>query len=151
MATKPKSAQKKHTIHTTPKDNEPEYVVQVNEPAMLRRDLLEGLREIIIFMQGYEKFRSIQEEKVATFTQLKNQVKELNYLIDGRLRRLFPKGKLRSAHLKENKENHASEMEESEPTVSMPKQYAAPIAKPKNELDELETQLKDIEGQLQNI
>ena len=154
MATKQKTSQKKHAAQA--KDNEPEYVVQVNEPAMLRRDLLEGLREIIIFMQGYEKFRQIQEEKVATFAKLKNQVKDLNYLIDTRLRRFFPKGKLRSAHLKESKEEHSLQMEESEPGVSMPSMSSsrlstAPAMKPKNELDELESQLKDIEGQLQNI
>jgi len=146
---------KKH-IPAPSKDNEPEYVVQVSEPAMLRRDLLEGLREIIIFMQGYEKFRSIQEEKVATFAKLKSQVKDLNYLVDTRLRRFFPKGKLRSAHVKESKEVPATKPEEAEPDVSMPsmssaRSFSAPTMKPKNELDELESQLKDIEGQLQNI
>ncbi len=148
MAAKSKLIKKKQAVHA--KDHEPKYMVQVSEPTMLRRDLLEGLREIIIFMQGYEKFRQIQEEKVAMFSKLKNQVKELNYLIDTRLRRSFPKGKLKSAHLKQSKETQAAPLEESEP-VTMPKQYTGPAAKPKNELDELESQLKDIEGQLQGI
>ena len=61
----------------------------------MRRDILESLREVILFMQGYEKFRKLQEEKIAIFNQLKNDVKELNQMIDSRLRKYFPKGKLK--------------------------------------------------------
>ena len=35
-------------------EKEPEYMIQISDPKMLRKDLLESLREVIIFMQGYE-------------------------------------------------------------------------------------------------
>ncbi|MBI2151384.1 hypothetical protein HYU21_01510, partial [Candidatus Woesearchaeota archaeon] len=56
---------------------EPEYMVQLSDPKSLRKELLECLREVIIFMQGYEKFRKIQEEKVSTFHTLRQEVKNL--------------------------------------------------------------------------
>ena len=72
----------KTAVASAVKEKEPSYVVQVNDPKMLRRDILESLREIIIFMQGYERFRKIQEEKVALFSALKKDVRELNGFIE---------------------------------------------------------------------
>ncbi|MEK6939241.1 MAG: hypothetical protein AABX31_00790, partial [Nanoarchaeota archaeon] len=76
------------------KDKGLNLMVQVSDPKNVRKDLLEALREIIIFMQGYEAFKKIQEEKVAVFEQLKDDIKGLNNLVDSKLRRLLPKGKL---------------------------------------------------------
>src|SRR3990167_9497142 len=76
------------------KDSGLNLMIQLHEPKNLRKDILEGLREIIIFMQGYEAFRMIQEEKVRTFAQLRDDVKSLNSLMDNKLRRYLPKGKL---------------------------------------------------------
>src|SRR3989344_6625615 len=93
---KRKVASRKLENKTAPaKANEPEYMVQVSDPKMLRKDLLESLREVIIFMQGYEKFRRIQEEKVALFAALKADVHDLNSLIENKLRKYLPQGKLR--------------------------------------------------------
>ena len=39
------------------REKEPEYVVNISDPKGLRKDILETLREVIIFMQSYEKFR----------------------------------------------------------------------------------------------
>lgn len=140
------------------KEGGPKYMVQISDPKMLRKDLLESLREVIIFMQGYEKFRKIQEEKVALFIDLKASVKDLNSLIDHKLRKYFPKGKLKPIT-----ETRFSEPEKVE-VVSMekPRQKNMPQkdfepetveeeSRPKNDLAELETQLNDIESQLRNI
>lgn len=140
----------KENIHhnkSSSKEKAPDFMVQINDPKVIRKDLLESLREVIIFMQGYEKFRKVQEEKVNTFNQLKAQVKEINNFVE-KLKTLLPKGKLKS--LGEN------EYQEYKPDTA-PEQVAAPsrsYSEPKatgNELDELESQLKDIEGQLRNI
>ncbi len=128
----------------------PAYTVQIADPISLRRDLLESLREIIIFIQGYEKFRKLQEEKVATFAQLKADVKDLNSLLEYQLRRHFPKGKLGATVQRPE----LVKKEESQKVMA-----AKPVAikakgeekTPLSELDELETQLKDIENQLQGI
>ena len=159
---------------------DPEYMVQVNDPAMLRKDILESLREIIIFMQGYEKFRVLQDEKVALFLALKNQVKELNRLIGSKLKAHFPKGKLRPVSAQQVEETLEEEIRPTQPRAevegtmptpippsraapmpaSAPSSGPAPIPAaaaiqpsmpPASELDELERQLKDIEGQLRGI
>jgi len=94
-SSKRKSSVKKKVVKHEKIEKEPEYMVQVNDPTMLRKDLLESLREVIIFMQGYETFRKIQEEKVNLISVLKTQVKDLNSLVDTKLRKYLPKGKLR--------------------------------------------------------
>lgn len=123
-------------------------MVQVSDPKVLRKDLLETLREIIIFMQGYEKFRKLQEEKVATFAALKSDVKELNVLINHRLRKYLPKGKLRV--VKDNVPELPEGPEEIEPPRARPASPGKEAPK-KTELDELEVQLRDIENQLRRV
>lgn len=139
---------------------EPEYMVQVSDAKMLRKDILESLREVIIFMQGYEKFRSIQEEKVLAFHKLKMQTQELQTLIAGKLRRDLPKGKLKPLVpklAKAKSEEHHEEMEMPEDREEIPQQTASAAprltseAKAQQELDELEQQLREIEGQLQGM
>lgn len=134
-------------------------MVQIGDPKSLRKELLEALRDVIIFMQGYEQFIRIQEEKVAVFTALKSSVKELNALIDVDLRKYFPRGELQPLKMlrpgsglqglpplpKEEEEP----LEEEAPAEE--KRERAPERKPKSDLDLLESQLKDIEKQLQKI
>lgn len=125
-------------------------MIQINEPKALRKDLLEALREVIIFMQGYETFQKIQKEKMTTFAQLRGDVKVLNNLVDEKLRKLLPKGKL-VGHV------HKPQAKEVQPEPQMP--ASVPVAKtpvrkpqPQNqELDDLEYQLRDIEGRLKNL
>src|SRR3989344_4652300 len=115
------------------KSSEPEYMVQVPDPKMVRKDILESLREMIIFMQSYEKFRKIQNEKVSALKQLQSQVKELNSLIDVKLRGLLPKGNMHAV-----KEIHVVKSKTKVPEV---KSAESEVVKPKSELDELESQL----------
>ena len=142
-----------------PKSGDPDYMVQVSDPTMLRKDLLETLREVIIFMQGYEKFRKIQEEKASIIVQLKEHVKELERMIDNKLRGYFPKGKLNPVRALEQKEEE-NETERMPPYAQgmIPPQGAAPINsnKPQSEqqpddLADLEAQLRDIENELKSI
>src|SRR3989344_2405653 len=107
------------------KESSINLMVQIHEPKNLRKDILEWLREIIIFMQGYETFRKIQEEKVKTFAQLRDDVKVLNNLIDTKLRRYLPKGKLAGIIKKpmpkrEIPEKQEREMPKEQPARSMP-------------------------------
>ena len=139
---------------STKKEREPEYMVQVHEPANLRKNVLESLREIIIFMQSYEKFRQIQEEKVAIFNELKEDIKQLSILLDHKLKRHFPKGKLSvAAQRREVPRITVPEDvdEDIEETTETPRAVSAPVSHPITELDELESQLRDIEGQLRKI
>ncbi len=138
------------------KDKGLNLMVQVSDPKNVRKDLLEALREIIIFMQGYEAFRKIQEEKIAVFAQLKDDVKGLNNLVDSKLRRLLPKGKL--AGMVKRPMDRVEVVEKEEMSAPMPK--AQPRMMPKSEpqreesddgLDELESQLREIESRLKGM
>ena len=148
----------KKVVAPTPaslREKEPPYMVQIGDPKMLRKDLLESLRDIIIFMQGYEKFRKIQEEKLATFATLRSDLKEINSLVDNKLKHYFPKGKLKalseSKQLKEKEREMAAPVETAALVQPAPKIQSSAPPVSKSELDELESQLKDIESQLRNV
>ena len=165
MATKKiltkKAAKRPSLKETGPK--EPEYMIQLSDPRMLRKDVLESLREVIVFMQGYEKFRRIQEEKVALFNTLKGNLKDIQIIIDHRVRKYLPKGRLASVDPQKAAEVEDHEMEQEvekarveEPaprvvSVSAPMVQPAARTPPPNELDQLEEQLKEIERQLQGM
>ncbi len=146
-------------------------MVQINEPRMVRRHLLESLREIILFMQGYEKFRRIQDEKVSQFLILKGHVKELNRMTDQNLKGYLPAGKLQPITKEQSIRKEQEEIRVAasvQPRVLPQAAFSggtAPVARPQpvamaprpavlpeqSELDELERQLSDIESQLRNI
>ena len=145
---------KKEVVKVVPKENEPQYVVQLSDPKMLRKDVLEALREVILFMQGYDRFRKIQEEKIALFNVLKNDVRDLNNILDAKLKKYLPKGKLKLIKPEVQKENQVkvvplAPMEK----VVVEKYHDEPTTATmgSNELEELENQLKSIESQLKNI
>ena len=151
-STKTRSRSSSHSMSMEPKDKGLNLMVQVSDPKNVRKDLLEALREIIIFMQGYEAFRKIQEEKIAVFAQLRDDVKVLNSLVDVKLRRLLPKGKLAGVVKKPMGRVEVVEKEEMEPMPApkvMPKPESQPEETP--ELDELESQLREIESRLRHM
>lgn len=136
------------------KDSGLNLMVQIHEPKNLRKDILEGLREIIIFMQGYEAFRKIQEEKVKTFAQLRDDVRTLNSLLDTKLRRYLPKGKLAGVVKRAAVPRRETAPEEREfPPAREPVRMAKsePVKEEASELDELEVQLRDIENRLKGM
>jgi len=157
MAAKKKTTKRTTKRKSRPKaekiEKEPEFMIQLSDPKMLRKDLLEALREVIIFMQGYEKFRLIQEEKVALFNTLKSEVRQLNLLAISKLRKYLPKGKVRAIFPKRQEE------EPYERTAEMPNETVSAQSTETEQqekegmegLAELETQLRSIERQLQGI
>lgn len=152
---KNKSAPLKRTVQKMylPRDSDNlKFVIQLNEPKSIRRDILEALREIIIFMQGYETFVKIQREKVDTFNKLKEDVKSLNSLVDNRLRKLLPKGKLKGL-VKDVRLKAEERREREEAPVARERVVVQPEPKEDsgNELDDLEYQLADIENRLRNL
>ena len=171
---KQKTTRKKTHVRAKPRakaqpkrEKEPDYVIQIHDPKMVRKDILESLREVIIFMQGYEKFKRIQEEKVMTIALLKDQVKELNNLVNHQLKKYLPVGKLKPTIKGRTPKRVVEDVHDryvdhgpktvvepyAEEKVPIPtyKKTAPVKPKPKNELEELESQLQDIEHQLQNI
>ena len=126
----------------TEREKKPEYVIQISEPKETRKDILEALRSLIMFMQGYEKFRTIQQEKLATFRQLSKQVKELDRLINQRLTNHLPFGDLKPIKGKKMEEEmEKPELPEAEPQPALPKEMEAPEG-----LNRLESELQEIEN-----
>ncbi len=133
---------------------DPEFMIQINDPVMLRKDVLESLREIILFMQGYEKFRALQDEKTSLFLKLKGDLKDLN-MLEGKLRKLLPKGKLQAVtgQMKKQQQREVESFEEEEkiPLQVVPVSSSPVTHQVTSDLDQLEAQLRDIEGQLHGL
>ena len=120
---------------------EPSYMVRVPDPTTVRRDILESLREIILFMQAYEHFSNIQEEKKAIMDDVKGQVKEISRIINTDLKAKLPRGKLKALH-----DKYRVRETPAKKAVPRPKREVE-----SNSLDNLENQLRDIERQLKEI
>lgn len=153
---KQKRGKKNTPIPMVIKHHEPEYMVQISEPTALRKDVLESLREIIIFMQGYERFRKIQEEKVLAITALRTQIRQLHQLLEMQMRKYLPPGKLHAVlpqKAKEETETHQGEDTDGpddQPLLRKASVAAEPPLPP-TDLEELESELRNIEGQLKGM
>lgn len=117
----------------------PEYMVPLEDPQMLRKEILECLRELIILMQGYEQFRKVQEQKIVYFALLDKKMREINNVIDYKLKPYLPKGKMKTFVAPK------PQVKEESPLMT---KNEAPA---KSELDDLEAQLQEIEGQLHKV
>lgn len=168
-ARKRKKVHRKKKVASKPKEahiktKEPDYMIHLSEPTALRRDVLEALREVILFMQSYEQFLKVQEEKLEAFGQLKLHVKDLNSLVNNKLHMYLPKGKLEALQkekpkpLSDKEAKHAMKEKRFRPvapattiapTFGTPK--VIPQPKEHKELDSLEGQLQDIESQLKDL
>ena len=135
------------------KEKDPNFMIQVGDPKKIRKDLLESLRDVIIFMQGNETFKKIQEEKVNTISDLREDIKEINSLLNTKLRKFLPKGKLKNLIEEKHSESHDLEETKEEPTRKLSPQPRPirPVASTSNNLTDLENQLRDIETQLRTI
>jgi hypothetical protein len=141
------------------------YVVQVQNANTLRKDVLEALREVILFMQSYEQFKAVQSEKTTLFYELKAMMEDINHTIQFKLRPNLPKGKLKLAtrSISVPRQNmalptdHPLQKLGAETPVSIqeakeedPKSDLKPLefTDSSGRIDELESQLQEIERQL---
>ena len=152
-----KRAKAKPILKTTSVTREPEFTIQIGDPQALRKDLLESIRELIMFMQGFDRFKKLQQEKLAEFSKLKADARALTLLVDTKMRRCLPKGTLKNKAVKEDKpkkivaERHEEVMPESL-TIASSLSASEPAPKSEHsELEELEAQLQEIENQLKKV
>ncbi len=150
-------AKAKPVFKTVSAAREPEFTVQIGDSQAVRKDLLESIRELILFMQGFDRFKKLQQEKTAEFFKLKTDARALTALVDTKIRRCLPKGTLKSKAIKEEKNKKGKNPEEiaampESVTIASDLLPTADIPKPKlSELEELEAQLQDIENQLKRV
>jgi len=156
-ATKKKATKKKRSVRKTPEQIEEPLFIGIGEPVELRKHILEPTREVIQFLQSYEEFIKIKEEKTDTVLQLKEDLKNIKSSIN-KLKRLLPRNKIKGekTHEKIKKEikkerryirKTEEETEEIQPPAPEISETLPPEPKPA-EVEDLEKELSEIEKKL---
>ena len=128
----------------TKKKGEPLYVGVV-EPETLRKDILESVRELIQFLQSYEQFKKLKDEKNRTLAILKSDVKDIKSEVE-KLKMYLKK---RAASLPAPAPIKKSIPKEIEPQKdSFEEVRTSPVSRRSNELAALEQELGEIEKKL---
>jgi len=113
------------------------FFVRIEEPAELRRTLLESSKSAVLALQRFERFKDLRREKAEEIENLKNVVKELVKL-NAKFKASLPKTKLRfPAKKMESEELYAPE-EEYKPAK-------------RTEIEKLDSALSEIESKLSSL
>tara|TARA_Y100000310_G_scaffold342247_1_gene444635 strand:- start:42768 stop:43157 length:390 start_codon:yes stop_codon:yes gene_type:complete len=120
------------------------FFVEIHEPAEVRRNILESLKDIVENLQRFEKFKRIREDKIKNINDLRKTIKEVNKLIPN-LRKALPDVKVRAAKIERHKGRGKKK------TSSKDKGKEEVKEKPLTELQKLESELNEIEGKLGNL
>ena len=126
--------------------------VGVEQPNTIRKDMLEASKELIHFLQRYEKIKSIKAEKHRHIAELKIIHTDILHLMRAMLSELppidvktLPKEEEKPVVHHEKKAKHAAAEEEAaQKEHPAPKKKATPI-------DKLESQLAAIEEKLKRV
>lgn len=73
-----------------------DFFVGVYDPIDVRRNLLEGSKEVVKSLQSYDKLEQIRNKKLAYFKEMRIVMSELDLLV-GNLKTKLPKSNLRKA------------------------------------------------------
>ncbi|MFA5141357.1 MAG: hypothetical protein WC471_00085 [Candidatus Woesearchaeota archaeon] len=149
MATKKKAvkAVKRTVKRKALVEDKPELLYMgINNPIEIRRTVLECARDMVHFLQMFEKFRLIREEKKEAIRILKKEMKDLSTLMN-KLKLIMPKASVRTEVHKEEVVKEAKEAREGKPKAfEMPKQEMPDLTV--DDIDALESELKEIEEKL---
>lgn len=145
------SVKKKSVKKVLKQESEDPYFIGLDNPIELRKNILEPTREVIQFLQSYEEFKKLKEEKTNSIIRLKDDLRLIKASVN-RLRKLLPKSKIKvEKEQKKAKEIQKKELVEKssfEPIVSKVKTISP---KHTSELNTLEKELGEIESQLGNL
>ncbi len=151
------------------KEKQDIFYVGVTDPIEIRRSILESSKEMVQYLQRYEKFKKVRQEKAEGIAKLRETVRELHSLVR-KLKASMPKTELRAKLHKHEEELKAlenlkekqirkAEKEEASKLVKKAKKAkkekeAAPAEQPRpalSELEKLEAELGEIEGRLTKL
>ena len=121
------------------------FFVQIKEPAEVRRNILETLKEIVEVLRRFEKFRHIRHEKLQKIQHLRVLIRQANKTL-GVLKAKLPQTNLRATVVREaqpRKIRHKKKKKHTEPE-KVPK-------KEMTEAEKLEAELNAIESKLKNL
>ena len=113
---------------------------------VLKTEMLDCSKDLIHFLQAYEKFKVIREEKTAAIEATRRKLGEITTLT-AKLKRLFPKSRLTSLC------GHKAFKQTVIPLITKSIKASAPRAPlppqtHQDDLDQLEKELAEIEKQL---
>ncbi len=127
------------------KESKEGVYVNIPQDDILKTEMLDCSKEIIQFLQAYEKFKVIREEKTAAIEATRRKLGEIA-ILTAKLKRLFPKSKLTSVC------GHKAFQKTVTPPAAKPAKSSLPSAPPpqthQDDLDQLEKELAEIEKQL---
>ncbi|MBW2979294.1 hypothetical protein DRZ77_01110 [Candidatus Woesearchaeota archaeon] len=127
------------------KDDSPLYV-GIEDPIMLRRQLLEATRDILQYLKRYEEFKKVREKKLEIISEIRAVSNEIGKLI-WRVKRLLPKTGVRLPKKKIEIEE-AKLLEGARPRVKK----KAKIPKPElSAIEKIESELSAIEEKLARL
>jgi len=129
-------------------DKEKSFYVGISKPDEIRRSLLEGARDLVTYLQRYEKLKELRNEKLEKIQEAKSLVKEINSLIL-KLRREFPKTNLKVQVREEQKPKKIQEVEIPKESIPIPKPDIR--RKQVTDIEKLESELAEIEEKLGRI
>jgi len=125
------------------------FFVGIRDPVEVRKTLLENTRDVVQILQRFERFKQVREEKAQEVLILKNDIKELNRLVN-KLKSSLPKTKIRIKLQQE--EAAAKKQKPVEEKKKVEKKQEVPVKKKElSDLEKLERELGDIEGRLSKL
>ncbi len=127
------------------------YYVGIVQPLEVRRNILETSKELLLFMQRYEKYKEVRNEKRQAVALLKAQMRDLGGMVSD-LKAVLPQTALRA------EERFLTKMIPPPPLPSsvfmektlVEKKVPEPV-KTMSDIEKLEVELAEIEGRLKDL
>ncbi len=148
---------KKQVKKSTEKEEEQIFYVGLKDPIEIRRSILESSKEIVQYLQRFERFKKIRSEKAEEIAKLRVVMKDITKMVR-KLKTSLPKTKLRAPiHNHEFKVKKQELVEEiKELKIQNVKGIKEKVSVPKkkqevSELEKLEAELSEIESRLSNL
>ena len=127
------------------KDQNEVFFVQITEPAQVRRNVLESLKQILELLQRFEKFKPIRHEKMSKIQKLRALMRDANKLMAD-LKSKLPQTSFKSIAPKGDKKP-VKKIAPKKDEAAQPKV----AKKEKTELEKLESELSAIESKLKSF
>ena len=120
------------------------FFVQITEPDLVRRNILESLKQILELLQGFEKFKQIRHEKTNKIQKLRTLVRHTNKMM-AELKSKMPQTSLRVAVQKQPR-NPVKEITHKKKEMiksKVPKKETTELERLQSELSAIESKLKN--------
>ena len=129
------------------------FFVEMKEPLYVRKGILESMKEIIHFLQEYERFKQVKADKEKYIADLKKVINDLNSLVT-KLKTELPKKQMKDLpeELKKTIMLKKKEKKKKAKAECVVKEELPEPEQPKrSEVDKLEDELVAIEQKLSRL